>query len=467
MNNIVRCITYGWGMAKKYIYVFSLVLLILAGCSKEEPDLRQSVHIKGQIVVDEQIDDSGDYSGIQLLSTIRTGNETPDTLFFALTDEQGNFAADALFEKKDQYPILISRNNNVMGILSLVFAEGDTIQINATLPRFNESVEIESYENDTFRTYERVDRSFSRVANYINAGMISADSVDIEIDKWSDIYWEVFEEYPGTYASKLSGESSITILRGRNDSLMISRTTKLIDEFNSLTSGTREVLIEYFAETEGLDRALQFIDKLQNNAVYNSDIMEIEIDRIELLYDSSRTTEAQQYLETFREKYTGNTMAMEWAENKSYDLEFLAPGYPFPEFNFILINGDSLSTSDLQGTPFLIEITRFDNSLYQQQFDRTVAIYQIYRNFELEIITVPLSTNDAILDAFFSERDRLWHVVKPGSYDANNIVELLNLNRIPTRYLVNSDGTIIRRYIGTEYDEVVKGLQQISTLNNE
>ncbi len=450
----------------KFLLLLSF-LVVAFSCSREEPEIRQSVHIKGQITVDEELDDSFDYSNIELISRVRSDSERTDTLFYAQTDQQGFFSGDAYFERAGQFPVIVSRNNNVMGIITLVFADGDTIQINAKLPQFNETAEVTSRENDVFNTFERVDRSFTRVANFINAGLISADSVGLEIDKWSDIYWEVFEEYPGTYAAKLSGESSISILREWNDSLMVARTELLLGQYNSLTSGTREVLIDYYAEIEGLEGALRFINKLQDMARYKSDEMEIEINRIELLFDSSRTEDAAIYLDTFKQKFSENDLAMEWAENKSYDLEFLAPGYPFPELTFFLTDGDSLSTADLDGQPFLIEITRLDNALYQQQFDRTIAIYQIYRNFGLEIITVPLGANRPILDAFFSEREKLWHIAEPGSFDAEHVIEILNLNRVPTRFLVDADGTIIRRYIGNEYDDIVRGLQQISTLTNQ
>ncbi len=454
-------------MAKKNFLLLCLALLFLFSCSREVPEVSYSAHIKGQITVSEELDDSFDYSDIEILARVRTASDRTDTLFHALTDQQGFFSGNVTFDRPGQFPVVISRNNNVMGIVNLIFADKDTIELRASLPQFNETVEINSHENDVFRTFERVDRSFTRVANFINAGLISADSIGIEIDKWSDIYWDVFEQYPGTYAGKLSAESSISILREWNDSLMVARTEEILNMYGNLTTGTREVLVEYFAETEGLERALSFIDRLQDMAKHSPDIMEIEINRIELLFDSSRTEEAMAYLDSFKQAFSENILAMEWAENKRYDLEFLAPGYPFPELSFLLSTGDSLHTSELNGRPFMLEVTRFDNAMYQQQFDRTIAIYQIYRNFGLEIITVPLGSNKIVLDAFFSEREKLWNVVEPGSFDAEHIVEILNLSRVPTRYLVNADGTIIRRYIGNEYDDIVRGLQQISTLTNE
>ena len=77
-------------------------------------------------------------------------------------------------------------------------------------------------------------------------------------------------------------------------------------------------------------------------------------------------------------------------------------------------------------------------------------------------MTVPLATTEVTLQAFFSERTLLWNVVQPNSFDAEEIVSLLNINRLPTRFLIDREGNIIRRYIGNEYDDVVRGLQQIT-----
>src|SRR5690625_6328245 len=51
-------------------------------------------------------------------------------------------------------------------------------------------------------------KSFGRIADYINAGAVSPDSVQMEIEKWSDIYWQIYEENPGKHAARLSGEMS-------------------------------------------------------------------------------------------------------------------------------------------------------------------------------------------------------------------------------------------------------------------
>lgn len=444
----------------------ALLILLIVSCSKKESEMFRSAEISGIMTVDEQLARGDDFSGIRLLTTLQTSDGVTDTLFNAVTDSMGYFSGTAVFPENDIYPVLISRNQNVFGVYNMIFADGDSIRITGSIPNISTSMEVESHENDVYRTFERVDRGFTRIANFINAGMISADSVGIEIQKWSDIYWEVYETYPDTYAGNLSAQNSISILRDWNDSLMVTRANEIIDSGGRLNPQTLNVLVDYYGETEGLDRAIGELDRIKERTTSSSQILDLEVQKIELLYDSSRTREANRLLEEFRNRYSSNRFAMEWAENISYDLEFLTPGYPFPEFSFVTINGDSVSNESMLGKPFLLEITRFENFLYQQQFNRTVSIHQIYKNFELEIITVPIGSSRVMLDAFFEERSLLWSIVEPGSFDAEELINLLNINRVPTRFLIDREGNIIRRYIGNEYDDVVRGLQRIINNNS-
>lgn len=447
--------------AQRLVLLF--LVIIVFSCSKETDSEKYSTIVRGKITVDPELDNTGDYSGIEIIASIRASADESDTLFYAVTDSMGQFSGTATFPEKDLYPLLITRNNNTFGIANVVFAKDDTVQIQGQLPDIEQTIEIESNENQVLDVFRRVERNFARVAQFINAGAFSADSVRIEINKWSDIYWDVYKKYPQTYGAKLAGETAVSMLSGFNDSLMVTRSNQLLQDYNEILPGTRTTLLEYYAETDGLDRALSFIEELKQKVPDEEDKIELEMERVELLYDSSQTVKANQVLDQFKETYAEHETAMEWADDISYDLEFLAPGSPFPNIAFRLTNGDSLNTQDLVGRPYLLEITRFDNSLYQQQFSRTVAIHQIYRNFELEIITIPLATTDITLEAFFNERSQLWNVAKPNSFDTEQLIEQLNLNRLPTRFLVDSDGNIIRRYVGEEYDDIVRGLQQITT----
>ncbi len=449
-------------MNSSFIKYLPLLCLIFFSCSSDTEEQKNTAVISGNISVDSNLDSSGDFSGIRLMTTARNEFGTTDTLFSAVTDSTGDFEGIATFSESDIYPILVSRSSNVLGIINMIFADGDTIQITGQIPNITESVKIDSRENEVYKTFERVDNSFDRVVNFINAGYFSADSVGIEVEKWRDLYWEVFETYPDMYAGKLAAENSISLLRTWNDTLMVSRADQLMEDLGSILPSTLNTVIEYHADVGGLKDAVAKLDEYKNLTNSRSQLLDIDVQKIELLFDSSRTMEANRLLDQFKSEYTDNPLAMEWAENITYDLEFLAPGNPFPNFSFLTVTGDSISNNSLQGKPYLLEITRFDNFLYQQQFDRTVSIYQIYQNFDLEIVTVPLATTDVTLQAFFSERSLLWNVAQPNSFDAEEIVALLNINRLPTRFLIDREGNIIRRYIGNEYDDVVRGLQQIT-----
>ena len=451
-------------MALRYFTAYFLLILVTVSCSSDDSETRNGAYIEGRVTVTDSLDSSGDYSNIQILSSIRSGVESVDTLFYAITDSTGSFTGFAEIEENGIYPVLFSRNNNNFGLLNVVLAEGDSIFITAELPDVRNTAVVESEEQEVLITLERVERGFRRVANFINAGAITADSVQIEIEKWSNIYWQVYEENKGRHAARLSGESAASILEDWNDSLMVNRANEILEEYGRISPNLRNIIIQYTAENEGLDATLRFIDDLEQQTPLENDRISIQIKRIDLLYDSSRTEQATEYLNQLENEYPDDDFVQSWAENMAYDLEYLAPGSPFPELEFQLVNGDSISTNDLKGRPYLLEITRFDNALYQQQFDRTVAIYQIYRNFDLEIITVPVSVSDVMFDAFFEERSRIWPFVRPNSFDTEALVEVLNLNRVPTRFLIDSDGTIIGRYIGTEYDNILEGLQRITTL---
>ncbi len=451
-------------MALRQLTAFVFLILIVASCSSEDSATNNMPYIEGRITVNDSLDSTGDYSGIQILSSMRSGAESVDTLFFAITDSSGSFSGFADIDENGIYPVLISRNNNNFGLLNVVLAESDSMTIRAELPDVRNTAEIISKEQDVLRTLERVERGFNRVANFINAGAIPADSVQIEIEKWSDIYWQVFEEHTGKHAARLSGESSATVLQGWNDSLMVERANIVLDEYNRISPNLRNLLIQYISSNEGLTATLTFIDELEQKTTSENDKISIQIKRIDLLFDSSRTESATEYLNQLKNEFPDDEFVQSWAENMAYDLEYLAPGSPFPELQFQLVNGDTVSTTSLRGQPYMLEITRLDNALYQEQYDRTVAIYQIYRNFDLEIITVPVSVSDVMFSAFFEERNQIWPFVRPNSFDTEALVEVLNLNRVPTRFLIDSDGTIIGRYVGTEYDDILDGLQRITTI---
>ncbi len=229
-------------MTLRYLTAFVLLTLFIISCTTDDSMDRNSPYIEGRVTVADSLDQSGNYSDIQILSSVRSGAESVDTLFYAVTDSSGYFSAHADINENGIYPVLFSRNNNNFGLLNVVLAEKDTVHITAELPDVRNSAVIESEEQEVLRTLERVERGFSRVANFINAGAIAADSVQIEIEKWSDIYWQVYEENKGRHAARLSGESSASILQDWNDSLMVHRANEVLEEYGIISPNLRNML---------------------------------------------------------------------------------------------------------------------------------------------------------------------------------------------------------------------------------
>lgn len=448
----------------KFLLPLTVLLILLwsmTGCSSDQTN--RGPVIEGQITVDSTIDPTGDYSGIELLVYFPVAEGRQDTLFHAITDSTGQYSGTAQIDERGLYPVIVSRNAQTLGLVNIVLAEGDTVIFNAQLPNINETGTIQSKENDVYEQFDRLQRNFNRVVNYVNVRGMSTDSVETEILKWSDLFWNLYQAHPDTHAGEQSAATSVSILEDWDNELMLARTDSVLARYNRVPRGLRNQLTLYYAENDSLERSVAFLNQLEEREQHNERKRTIQQEKISLLFDSARTDRAEELLRNFRQTYSGSNMAMEWADRMNYDLTTLAAGKPFPEFSFEDTEDRELSKESLSGTPFMIEFTRLDAPLYQEQYDRAVAIHQIYRNFGLKIVTVPIGASDVVFDAFFEERARFWNFAKPGSFNPEELIERYNLDRLPTRFLVNDQGLIIQRYVGTEFDGIVQGLQKTIT----
>lgn len=443
-----------------------LITFSVFACSSGQ-DANQTV-ISGRLTVDPELDDTGNYSNFELLITFRNSEGTAtDTVYYAITDHDGYFSGIAKFEERNLYPMVISRNNNQLAVVNLVLADGDSIRIDGEMPDLESSIEVESTENNIYETVDRIDRNFSRVMRFISSGAISEDSLDIELQKWSDIYWDIYNDNPETYAASRSLSRSIAILQGWNDSLMVERMNTAFEKDGELPATVRRAGMRYYANSEGADRAISFLEKLQEQEGDRDEVMSIQMDMIKLLYDSTRVDVATEKLASFEQTYSEHQSGMQWAERIKTDIEKFSAGNIMPGFEIVNTENNIVNNDSLSGKPYLLEITRLDNSLYQQQFDRLLVISQIYKPFGLEIVTIPVGASEVGLNAFLEERGQVWHFAKPGTFDAEKLLESLNVYNIPVRYLVNEEGELIRKYVGTEFEDIITGLQKIRTNQEE
>lgn len=443
---------------RNLLFIAVLTGVLGWGCSTKS-DLKKA-HVSGNFTVADSIDDTKDFSGIGLTIIKRdSANAAGDTLFYAVTDSSGTFSGTAHFEEKRQYPMLISRNKRNLARVGVILAEGDSIHVTGQLPNLRGTTKIASREHDAMTKYRRVGKNFQRVMQYAQVGKLSGDSLETELQKWSDIYWDVYQNNKGTLASELSARESINILQGV-DSQKMMRRIRAVQDYDPLSDLGATYGKTYVASTQGLDPALAYLDTLDQITEASDQSMRINMEQIKLLYDSARVSAAKQELQAFKKQYQGNTSAKSWVESMSYDLNYLSPGDSIPDFNFVQ-NGKTISRDSLLGTPYILEITRLSNRLYQNQFDRTVVIQSIYKNYGLQVVTLPLDESQVTVDAFFEERVKPWPVSDAQAFDRQQLLEKFNIQLIPTRFLVNRNGKIVRKYVGNEFDDVIKGIQTV------
>lgn len=446
-------------------YLFKLTPLLLLGgwlltaCSNTSQQPKAIV--KGKITVDSTVDSSGDFSDIAVTITHKdSAGAQSDTLFHALTDSLGNFQGTAHFNDRGVYPMHITRYGNRIANSALVLADQDTITITGELPDFNKNHTIKSHENTAMDELNRVQRSFNRVALYIQAGKIKGDSLKMELDKWSNLFWSVYQDNKNTLAGRQAIVQSLNLLQSWNGPKMMKRIRAVQDQDDFADIAARYGT-DYLSKSKGLEPTLHYLDSLQTITDDNDQSMRIAMEKIKLLYDSARVKTAANQLASFKKTYANQKAAKQWAQTIGFDLANLAPGDSIPNFSFTTLKGQTIARDSLLGHPYILEISYLSNDLYKEQFDRTLAIYYIYKNFGLNVVTIPLDDSQVTINAFFDERAKPWPVAKADAFDKQKLLKRFNVTNVPTRFLVNSQGRIVRKYVGPEFDDVIRGLRKV------
>lgn len=438
------------------------MVLLISSCGRQDGGDLQRAQIYGQITVSEELDTLRDYSEFELLIRQRqAGGIQVDTVFHAETDVDGYYGGEARFSNSGIYSLRVSRYGEELAWSDLVLAPGDTIEFSAQFPDVEQTASIQSEENDLYRSYLRLQTGVNRLFRFAQAGYVSGDSLNQEIQKWSDLMWDFHLEHPERFTGRQSGAASLRLLEGWNDSLMVRRLDEAVNRDPEFIPFASRIGVQFHARTEGLDRALVYLDSLHQKSVNDDLHRQLSMTRVKLLYDSSRVEQARQEFEEFKTSYGGREDTDAWVERFEDDLTRLAPGSDVPEFEIELVDGDQLSRESKLGNPYILEFTRLDNPLYQEQFERNVAIHHIYKNYGIDFVTLPFGANNTILNGFFEERTRLWPFATPGTFDEPGLVETFNIHVFPTRILVDRHGHVVRKYEGIEYNDIIRGLRLV------
>lgn len=433
-------------------------LMILAGCSS---DPEPSAFVEGQI---SDTEENASQIHVTIVHQDSAIGET-DTLYHQTTDTAGYFSGSATVPSTQEYTLQVSRDDQSLAGTSLILADGDTVRLNAELPDFNGTLDVSSREQQAMEVFNRVDNGFERIARFAELGQITGDSLEIELNKWSDLYWQVYEDNQQTLAGQYAVAEAVRLLSMVDGSEMMAKIRRIQDE-DELADIATIYGKDYLARNNGLDHTLAYLDTLQQNTELSESNMRIQMERIKILYDSARSEEAMERLAQFQEEFSDDQNAQRWAESVEYDLSYLAPGDTLPPFSF-QDNGRVVSRDSMVGRPYILEITNLANSLYQEQYDRTVVIHSIYKNFELEIVTIPLDPSQITINAFFEERMKPWPVASADDFDREELMEEFNITQLPTRFLIDREGKIVRKFVGTEFDDVIASIKTLISQEEE
>ena len=443
---------------------FLMAGLLIAGCSSASHDSNVAI-VTGTLTISEEIlDDDVDFSGIQLF-IVAGQNELRDTLFNALTDVDGFFSTVARVPERGVYPLVISRNNRVIHIGSMVLAPEDTVTVTGQLPDLDRTLRIDSRENRAMHTYERLQRLYGRVATLAFGGVVSQDSIPILMNQWSDLFWSMRDEYPGSYASNLASIDAIDILEGWNDGKVIERLNEL--DGNDIYFTVKLAYGGHVrARHEGLSSGIDYLNQLRRSVRDSDRRRAVDMRLIELMVDYGEYDMALDHARQLVRNTGSDELMREWAEDAVYRLENLMPGRLIPSFT-LTFDGEPV-TFPLEGAPpvTVIEVVLLSDRNYQQSYTGLQRLFRSVPEGSARFFTVPLEQRQTTINAFFEERSRNWPFAPAGAYEEAGIIDLLRIEEVPTRIVLDRDGRILARLVGHDLRDLSEELDSIiQTLN--
>lgn len=492
----------GW-MPLLLLFALAVGISGCGSCSREEPQPSQDrTRIFGTITLDETFtpmtDDTLGLEGTRLLVVDLTGG--PDTLFHARTDTQGTFDGEAVFPRQGAYALRLYRNERRMADTTLLLAPQDTVRIEGSLPRFSGFARFHSDESEAMRTLTRLERQYNRIMQIAAAGGIARDTIPQVLDNWSSIYWQVFENWPGTIAARIAALESMRMLEGRNDDLMMQRLREYGDHEDIRQLAARFGFMSIL-QREGLDAAIAWVDSLEAASTDPETRLRISKNRIEVLYDSSRIDQARARIRDYETRFGGDAEADAWLSVIRYDVEQLSPGLPLPSFELEVhvpatetgetVDADAppetgvqpgtgeqpepgaqqesvvqqgartMTLEDLRGAPAMIEVVSLADRTYQSTYLQLYTLHLLYRQEGVQFLTIPVERSPIAVRAFFEDRGQGWPVAKAGAYAESDLEERWNIYEMPVRFLIDSEGRIIRKFHGHNVNELLVELNNI------
>ncbi len=446
---------------KSFLFIVLLAIAsYLNACSNPN---HPSGTLNGTVKGSAQQDSSLDVGGLEL--RVRAFNPSDgfrgDHYMKAITDSMGVFQAQYRVPLPGVYPVEISREGEVLAEIMAVLSEDETIELEIGFPISDSTVSVISPENDLYRTLNRLDRNYRRVTTFLQAGVLSEDSTRMEIQKWSRLYWDFYQEYPKSVAGQLAAASSVQLLRGLDDSLMVQRIQSSLESDAAMIPGGVLLLTDFYVFNEELDKAASMIRDVIRKPHHEEHKRALYQILTRLEYDRNEHNGGERLLYQMRRDLPVDPIAKAWSGDWLPEFTRLARGEEIPSFQG-WADGEVVSRETLLGNPYLIEFTRFANRRYQDELDRLSVLYQLFKPTGLEIVTFAQDISPLRKETFLDEWALEWVIADSVSPDWPELIERFNLTEAPIRILVDQEGKIYRKYFAGEFESILAGIQVLT-----
>ena len=426
-----------------------MVLVAACGSGQAQEQPRIESVFEGQITVHPDVDPTENYSGFTVL-VIQPVGRSIDTLGIAQTDTSGAFSMTISAPERAVYPYVVQRRGNVLHEGELVVAEGDSATLRMQLP-VRGLARIRSPENDALMAYRNTMALHRQTM--VDGLQDAYDEARIgqSVRQTSSILWGLREGFPGSYVADLAAVESIAMIQGWNDSLTVARAVAL-SPTNPRYAEALRIARQAEAERNGKVAALNLLEEAIAQARESGADANVraslmaEVVRTHL--DSLDRDDALQAARTLRSEYP-NTEWAEWASRAEYEAENLLPGSTAPDFSVTTTDGETLSLDAIGERPVLLEFYRPQNALYREQIPTRNAIYEGTQAQDLQIISISLEPDSVLNEAFRDGRSLPGHHVIAPEGNESPLLETYNIASLPTRVLIDAEGRIVNKYLGT------------------
>lgn len=435
--------------------------ILLTGCTSQPESEPVRSHLEGRVTVSRTIDSTADYSKFRLLVVEANGRRV-DTLGHVKTSESGAYEMIVEAPRRGIYPLIVWGRSGEQRLFTTeyVVADGDSGTLNLEFPLRSRRLSIRSEENSALQAYRNtMAQHRQNLVERLQSASYDETPITQSVRLTSSILWGMRKTYPETHAAALASVESLALLEGWNDSLVVARARE-IEPSNPRFVEAARIGRRSQARLQGQEAALEYVQEFRRRAATEAQRAAIQAVVVQSHMDSLQAEQAVSAARGLQRRHPGSEWA-EWADRAVYEVENLLPGMTLPDLRVRTTWGDSLSLDSLRGRPVVLEFYQPGEDLFIQQIPTRNALYEATRTDSVAFLSVSLEPDTVLNQAFFDGR-RLpgRHVIAPGGPDGD-LAQRYNIAVSPTRILVDSEGKLVDKYVGTAFLRLQSDLAQM------